>query len=155
MSAVDRYAKLIKRAKLRNPNGSSLDFSMSANPLADFNLLIEKQWNLSNAEQIDLSWSMMEQNEVPALLALLLQHSPNLKRILISTTEQWYPSFKTIIREKNKYYLFCRKDNWGEHELPAIMPYKAKYLNMYPRPPIEPVFAPVATRDISNTKLKQ
>lgn len=126
MEKNERKAFLIKRGTKRNQKNQfhCLDLSMSFAPLDDLNLFNDQE--LTNITQIDLSWALMNEDEVKCFFEKITAWDRKLN-IIISNTETWVKAFKS----PSQFLKFFQRNDSAPYEVPALIPCEARELHLY------------------------
>ena len=95
----------------------------------------------SKITQIDLSYSYIDEKQLPAVVNLLTGF-PATKFVMASGFEPWYPALVKAIEGQQRLKLVQRKDNQYRHELPSLDPDTAKLFGHYQTLPNQRVYAP-------------
>ena len=95
----------------------------------------------SNITQIDLSYSYIDEKQLPAVVNLLMGF-PSVQFVMASGYEPWYRLLVEAIEKQQRVKLVQRKDNQYKHELPSLDPDTAKLLWHYKTIPSARVYEP-------------
>ncbi len=129
------------RARLKDPTTfSTLDLSMTANPLQQCRSFLEREVKLvDEVTQIDLSWSHLSTNNISSLLELFSKFK-KITHVTISRYEPWAEDFIQALQKilsSVSFTLLKRNDSHDSAELPTLSIPDCRRLGMYQTVPNE------------------
>jgi hypothetical protein len=123
MTAQRRAEYLQKRSHKYDPQLTTLDLSLSANPIEDLNLCLNgKNFENENIHSIDLSWALIKESEIVPFKEYL-KRLPNLENIILHKSQK-----DLLATFKQSYKIIERDDQWGKDAVNAMTPAKFKML---------------------------